>query len=291
MILNSLFAFFNSEQRTKLSIMQTVLTWFRATKPAEDKYRSFTINVHAKADETYYPPQKYQDSTYRALRLNKLHTNIDLEHITREELAYYVRKTNSAPFQCSGNCELLSDILMYNLLNQEGYFLSAQNTYPVWKPAGSIQRQLFGQYIGSSYDSTVDEAQTDSTKEKSSRTSKSIDQLERRILACHRRTNEVLFKVTGWRHVPLVGTIGHCFNAIILKDEHGQPSVQFLDAWLSNPLPSKNYLSNKYKPGHSELQFTYVPDKTLMSQMSFESTSNGVEVRALGEIYKPGRRK
>lgn len=277
-----LFVLLDGTSLIKLSVAVVVLYSLNVFRYDKYKYSADHVadsiietNTADKTKSSFWArPSDLERSSLSALKLNKSPVKINLEDVTKKQLMQYVREVNSALFHISGNCQLLSDVLMYNLLNEQGYFLSAKNTFPILRGATRIDEYLLGQFL-QPYTSN-DEQRPEFIPEDDVFTwktySNTIDQLEKRILACHHKTKEKVFQIiaSGY-HIPLLGAGGHVFNAIILQNEQNEPVVQFLDAWLkSNPLPTKKYLNQKFSGKDVKLFFQYCPENNRINQFSFE---------------------
>jgi plasmid virulence protein D len=239
------------------------------------QYDKFTIVVRSEDvyAEDVFKPKKQEKRVYRALVFQKLQQNIDVDNLSQNQLKKYARKTNAARFHFSGNCRLLSEIFMFNMLNKKGDFLSAKNIYPIFKGADEISPTLFGQSL-KLYLEPQENKPKDSDHFYHNNTTHLVDQLEQRLLNCFQSTGQRVFKIDASTWFPIFGRIGHCFNAVILMDNTQQPYVQFVDAWRSsNPLPTKQYLSKKYPPKDAMFSFHYCENPGLISDISLENAN------------------
>ena len=192
-----------------------------------------------------------------ALKINTKGTSVDLKHtdISTEKLEHFIRDVNVATLHFSGNCALLSTIVMYNLLNRHNSFLAASNTYPILTGVSEsvASKLLLGQDL-TQYGYRCN----------------SIDALETQILECYIATGKQVFTISATEYrVPIVGETGHDFNAVVLMDKDGNPRVQFVDAWkTSDHLPSKDNLINKYSGENPIYEVLYCENEELIRDIA-----------------------
>ena len=199
-----------------------------------------------------------------ALRVNLQPTKRNLEKYNRENINKVVSEINCATVHFSGNCSLLSNIVMYNLLNEHDCYLAGSNTYPILKSVDGIEDLFFGQEL-----------------EDTGATCYDCYQLKDELLRCYRETKERVFcvDVKGYK-LPIVGKAGHAFNAVIFEDEKGVPFVQFVDAWKRNHMPTTKEIQKQYSGDSIFFKSYYCPDKALIRDFSMNEvdTINKLDV-------------
>ena len=187
-----------------------------------------------------------------ALRINLRPTPRNLEKYDRKNINKVVGEVNCATVHFSGNCALLSSIVMYNLLNEHDCYLASSNTYPIIKSVDMIDDLIFGQELEhTGFECT------------------SAKQLEEELLRCYRETNERVYCISasGYK-LPIVGKTGHAFNAVIFEDEKGVPFVQYVDAWKRNHTPTKDAIAKRYSGDSIVFNGFYCPNKALIRDFS-----------------------
>jgi len=170
-----------------------------------------------------------------ALKKRKNLTPVVKSELTKDTLHRLAYDVNGALFHYSGNCVLLARAILYNL-REGANILSVANTHPFFqgiKPKQS-DKILFGK------DLAIVKSNI-----------QGITALESEILQHHVRTGEIYYIVQSKGFPINLGfyelTVGHHFNAVVLKVNHA-PQVQFVDAWkTSNPTPSKQELDKKFR--------------------------------------------
>jgi salmonella plasmid virulence protein D len=208
----------------------------------------------------------------RALKVNQKPTLFNPEHYDKNNLEHVVREVNAAHVHFSGNCALLSIILMYNLLNEHQCYLAAKNTYPILEGLSehSAAKILLGQDLKLVGDVCFVHELT-----------------EDEIINHYEKTGEQVFLISITSFNRLTGPTGHVLNARVYLDEQAKPKVQFMDAWrTSKPLFSIDYLKKHY-PSHAFCSILYCPDKKLIQNYSSlrESPDDSNQAKAsLNEI-------
>lgn len=192
-----------------------------------------------------------------ALKINKKSSAFDLKNnqSNSKKLENFISDINASLFHYSGNCALLSTIVMYNFLNTNDISLAAKNTYPIMEGISQDDASefLLGQTL-TEYGEKL----------------KTIEDLENKIIECYEKKGEKVFSISasGYK-VPFVGETGHCFNAVVLLDKDQKPTVQFVDAWkTSNYLPSKYDLEHKYSGKSPSYQISFCENKELIKNFS-----------------------
>ena len=188
----------------------------------------------------------------RALKLNQKPTPIQKESFDRANLTTVVSEVNASHVHISGNCALLAVSLMYNLLNVHECFLAVKNTYPIYEGVDPVvaEKVILGQSLSFSNQC-------------------SLDDLEKTIVDTYNKTGEKVFSIQAYEYsIPILGEMGHCFNALVYLDEHQQPQVQFMDAWrTSSPLPSMDMLRQHYNAS-TRFDILYCANKALLKNHS-----------------------
>lgn len=201
-----------------------------------------------------------------ALKINKKSIAFDLKNNQNDtkKLENFISDINASLFHYSGNCSLLSTVVMYNFLNTNNISLAARNTYPIMEGISQYYASEF--LLGQTFTEYGGQLKT-------------IEDLENKIIECYEKKGEQVFLISasGYK-VPFVGETGHCFNAVVLLDKDQKPSVQFVDAWkTSNYLPSKYDLEHKYSGKSPSYQISFCENKELIknfSEINFKKIKN-----------------
>lgn len=165
----------------------------------------------------------------KALKAQANPKPIDTENLDRNKLKKIARHINMSSFHCSGNCTLLARSVLYNI-NHGQERLGAVNSFPIYKPLKEKELQSIiptwrfrNRYKG-------------------------IEELESSVKMIHEIFGSHCCIVNVWRKIPGMNrSIGHAFNAVIIKGAEGSKEVQFVDAWRKrNPTPSKKELARIY---------------------------------------------
>ena len=186
-----------------------------------------------------------------------------------------VAEVNAATVHYSGNCALLSRIVMYNFLNKDGPKISASNTYPIYEGVNylAVSQYLFGIPL---HDIEVE--------------IDNISSLEQQILDCYERTKEQVYVigVSGYC-LPVIGEAGHGhdFNAIVQLDESGKPKVYFVDAWrTSNSMLSTEWLSKQYIAPGVKFEICYCPYKNYLRKFDVVNYSSANNTESMQKALK-----
>ena len=181
-----------------------------------------------------------------ALRVSKYASeNISANGPTYDQLKKIAHNVNAAFFHCSGNCVLISRVLLYNLSYNQN--LSCVNTYPITIGVDEdvVELTLFGKNLdrfAQCYDWIVwSKGQGDEVNDKCM-----IDNVETKILDRFKKTNQRYYIVTfsGYA-VPFLGRCSHSLNAVVLT-QGAETKVQFVDAWRAlRSMPTKIELARR----------------------------------------------
>lgn len=154
-------------------------------------------------------------------------------NLSQSSLAKIAKLVNSAFFHIRGNCSLLSRCLLYNLKKGQS-ILSSKNTFPIYLGVSEIvaDQIIFGKGL-----SLVESGLA------------TLADVEEAVLREYTLSGEKFYLISSSNYkVPLFGSCGHYFNAVVLLNEAGIPFVQFVDSWKTSEIMPTREQAEKRNP-------------------------------------------
>lgn len=192
------------------------------------KKPSIPVDIQGRINPSSPEHQRIQKAMHAELAPNTFYTT------NREDLRTMAVRVNDAIFHYSGNCNLLSHCLLYNLTNGRS-ILACKNIEKFYQ---GIEAEDISEIV---FNRQLTEVAT----------SRDLEFLETQLIEHSSITGNrfYLIESSGYT-IPILGAVGHAFNAVIIPNAENNLTVQFLDAWRrSDPAPTRENLSKRYNKG------------------------------------------